>query len=356
MPLQDAFSNFTRRDWERETVEETIRLAVIGIGGFTRQRALPAIADSACCETTVLVASPPESVADVAETYGVDHVVDYDPFLEGACVDAYDAVYIAAPNAVHGEYATAAADFGKHVLCEKPLETTVERARAVVDACAEAGVTLMTAYRLQTEPTVRRTRELVQDGIIGDVVQVHGGFSHPLLEQADPDTWRLDPDVAGGGALVDLGIYPLNTIRFVLACEPTGVYATTWSEDPPFADVDEHVAIQLEYETGATASCTASFDAHARSALELVGTDGMIDIESPFGGVVPQEMTVESGDVRMEYTGPRVDEVREEFDYFGYCVLTGTDPEPDGEDGLADLRAIEAAYESAETGLRVSLE
>ena len=356
MPLENTLSNFTRRDWEHEATDGTIRLAVVGVGGFARQRALPAIADSACCVTTVLVASPPESAATVAETYAVDHVVDYDPFLEGARVDAYDAVYIAAPNAVHRQYATAAAAFGKHVLCEKPLETTVERAREIVAACADADVTLMTAYRLQTEPTVRRTRELVREGVIGDIVQVHGGFSHPLLETAEPDTWRLDPEAAGGGALVDLGIYPLNTIRFVLACEPTGVYATTRSEDPPFADVDEHVAIQLEYETGATASCTASFDAHASSALELVGTDGMIDIKSPFGGVVPQEMTVESGDVRMEYTGPRVDEVREEFDYFGYCVLTGTDPEPDGEDGVADLRAIEAAYESAETGQRVALE
>jgi len=82
----------------------------------------------------------------------------------------------------------------------------------------------------------------------------------------------------------------------------------------------------------------------------------MIDIESPFGGRVLQEMVIESGDMRMEYTGPSVDEVREEFDYFGYCVLTGTDPEPDGEDGLADLCSIEAAYESAETGRRVSLE
>ena len=356
MALEEAFANFTKRDWERESPDGTVRLAVVGIGGFARQRALPAIAAGDYCETTVLVTSSPDRVADVAEKYGVETAVDYDAFLAGDSRDAYDAVYVAAPNALHGPYATAAAEFGKHVICEKPLETTAERARAVVDACADAGVTLMTAYRLQTEPTVRRTRELVREGVIGDVVQVHGGFSHPLLAHAGPDTWRLDPDLAGGGALVDLGVYPLNTIRFVLECEPTGVYATTHSSGGPFADVDEHVAFQLEYGTGATASCTASFDAHAHSALELVGTEGMIDIASPFGGVVPQEIVVESGDMRMEYTGPRIDEVREEFDYFGYCVLTGTDPEPDGEDGLADLRAIEAAYESAETGRRVSLE
>jgi len=356
MALEDAFANFTRRDWECESTAGTVRLAVIGVGGFARQRALPGIADSNRCETTVLVARPPERVTDIAETYGVDHIVDYDDFLAGECVDAYDAIYVAAPNDVHGEYATTAAEFGKHVLCEKPLEITVDRAQAVVDACNDAGVTLMTAYRLQTEPTVRRTRELVSEGVIGDVVQVHGGFSHPLLATVDPDTWRLDPEVAGGGALVDLGIYSLNTIRFILESELNSVYATTRSEGGPFADVDEHVAFQLEYESGATASCTASFDAHARSALELVGTGGMIDIESPFGGRVLQEMVIESGDMRMEYTGPSVDEVREEFDYFGYCVLTGTDPEPDGEDRLADLCSIEAAYESAETGRRVSLE
>ncbi|WP_226482586.1 D-xylose 1-dehydrogenase Gfo6 [Natrinema amylolyticum] len=356
MALEDAFANFTRRDWERESVAGTVRLAVIGIGGFARQRALPAIDEGTYCETTVLVTSSPDQAADVAETYDVPHVIDYDEFLAGERTEAYDGIYVAAPNAFHGEYATAAAAFGKHVLCEKPLEITAERAREIVDACADAGVTLMTAYRLQTEPTVRRTRELVREGVIGNVVQVHGGFSNPLLEHASSDTWRLDPDLAGGGALVDLGVYPLNTIRFLLDCEPTEVYATTRSSGEAFDAVEEQIAFQLEFETGATASCTASLDAHARSALELVGTEGMIDIESPFGGVVPQEMVVESGDVRMEYTGPPVDEVREEFDYFSYCVLTGTDPEPDGEDGLADLQAIEAAYESAETGCRIEFE
>ncbi len=333
-----------------------VRLAVVGVGGFARQRALPATAEGTYCETTALVTSSPERATDVAETYDVDAVVDYDAFLAGERADAYDAVYVATPNATHGRYAIAAAERGKHVVYEKPLETTVDRAREVVDACEGAGVTLMTAYRLQTEPTVRRTRELVREDALGEVVQVHGGFSNPLLEGAGPDSWRLDPDLAGGGALVDLGIYPLNTIRFLLGCEPTGVYATTHSSGGPFAAVDEHAAFQFEYETGAAASCTASFDAHASSRLELVGTDGAVHVESPFGGVVSQEMTVESGDVRMEYTGSPVDEVREEFDYFGYCVLTGTDPEPDGADGVVDLRAVEAAYESAETGCRVALE
>ncbi|RKD93263.1 D-xylose 1-dehydrogenase Gfo6 [Halopiger aswanensis] len=356
MALEDAFDDFTRRDWAETTVDGTVRLAIVGIGGFARNRALPGIAAGEYCETTVLVTGSPDRARTIAEEFDVNHVIDYDAFRAGDHAETYDAVYVATPNATHGEYAIAAAEHGKHVLCEKPLETTVERAEEIVDTCRDNGVALMTAYRLQTEPVVRRTRELVQNGAIGTVVQVHGAFSHPLLEHTGPETWRLDPDLAGGGALVDLGVYPLNTTRYLLGCEPTAVYATTHSSGGPFAAVDEHVAFQLEFSTDATASCTASFDAHASSQLELVGTNGKIAIASPFGGVVPQDIVVESGEMRMEYTGPPVDEVREEFDYFGYCVLTDTDPEPDGADGVADLHAIEAAYESAETGRRIDLE
>ncbi|MFC4248702.1 D-xylose 1-dehydrogenase Gfo6 [Natribaculum luteum] len=356
MALEEYFTDFGRRDWERDVVDGTVRMAVIGIGGFARNRALPAIQESDYCTTTILVSGSPAAASDVAETFEAEAVVDYEAFLEGDRSDAYDAVYVATPNALHGEYAIAAARRGKHVISEKPLETTVETAREVVDVCADAGVTLMTAYRLQLEPTVRRTREIVRDGLIGDVVQAHGGFSNPILETAGPDSWRLDADLAGGGALVDLGVYPMNTVRYLLDCDPVSVYACARSSGGPFADVDEHVSFQLEFPSDTTASCTASFNAHAQSQLQLVGTDGLVSITSPFGGVVPQDIRVESGDMSMEYTGEPIDEVREEFDYFGYCVLTGTTPEPDGEDGIQDLRAIDAAYESAEVGRRIDLE
>ncbi|GAB3040309.1 D-xylose 1-dehydrogenase Gfo6 [Natronobiforma cellulositropha] len=355
MALERYFVDFTERDWERESVSGTVRMAVVGVGGFARERALPAIDASAYTDATVLVSGSPDSTREVADEFGVEHVIGYDAFLDGVLTDTYDAVYVATPNAFHGRYATAAADYGKHVICEKPLETTPARAREVVDACAEAGVTLMTAYRLQCEPTVRRTRELVRDGVIGDVVQIHGGFSNPLLANTTPDTWRLDADLAGGGALVDLGVYPLNTVRFVLDTDPVSVYASTTSTDDAFAAVDQHVAFQLEFPGGATASCTASFDAHANSQLQLIGTEGSVWIASPFGGVVPHEIVVESGDMCMEYTGRPTDEVREEFAYFGYCVLTETTPEPDGHDGLTDAAIIDAAYDAAGSDRRVEL-
>lgn len=356
MPLETYFEAFDRRDWEVEEPDGTVRIAVLGIGGFAKNRALPAIAEARYCEATVLVTGSPGTASAVAESFDIDTVIDYDTFLAGETAAAYDAVYIATPNATHGDYAIRAAAQGKHVICEKPLDASMQEARRIIDACREAGVTLMTAYRLQLEPAVRRTRELMHDGVIGKIVQLHAGFSHNILEYAGPDTWRLDPELAGGGALMDLGIYPLNTIRFLLEDDPVSTSATTHSIDEAFTHVDEHVAFLLEFPGGITASCSASFNAHGTSGLRIVGSEGMVSISSPFGGVVPHDIYVECGDVAMEYRGSPADEVVEEFAYFGYCVLTGDDPAPDGEDGLRDLEAIDAIYEAAETGKRVAIE
>ncbi|MFC7223427.1 D-xylose 1-dehydrogenase Gfo6 [Halalkalicoccus sp. GCM10025322] len=354
MDLDGYFEAFTRRDWL--TIEEGhVRIAVIGLGGFARNRALPAIQDGRFCETTVLVSGSPEKAEGVASEFGIERVIDYEAFHDGDASEAYDAVYVATPPAFHEEYAKTATRLEKHVLCEKPLATDISGAERMVEACAEAGVVLMTAYRLRTEPSIRRMREMIADGAIGEPVQVHGGFSTRLLDHADSDSWRLDPEVAGGGALMDLGVYPLNTARFLLGVDPETVQATTHSSGPPFDRVDEHAAFQLAFPEGASASCTASFDAHPDSRLQVLGTDGQLLIREPFGGDVSQELVVERGESHTEYTGTPVDEVREEFDYFAHCIIAGGDCETDGEDGLADLRAIEAAYESAETGERVEI-
>ncbi len=354
MDLDDYFEAFTRRDWQTGR-DGTVRIAVIGLGGFARNRALPAITNAEFCASTVLVSGSPGKAANAAEEFGVDRVLDYEAFHGGEAIEAYDAVYVATPPAFHEDYTETAAEHGKHVLCEKPLAATLEGADRMVEACNEADVVLMTAYRLRTEPAIRRMRELIADGVIGEPVQVHGGFSSRLLDHADPGTWRLHPDIAGGGTLMDLGVYPLNTVRFLLGTDPDAVYAETTTGEAPFDRVEKHATVQLAFPGGVSAACTASFDAHPDSRLQVLGTDGQVLVRSPFGGDVAQEIVVERGETATQYRGPAVDEVREEFDYFAHCVLGGGECETDGEDGLADLRVIEAAYEAAETGRRVSL-
>lgn len=154
----------------------------------------------------------------------------------------------------------------------------------MIEACVEGGVTLMTAYRLRTEPAVRRMRELIRDGVIGTPVQVKGGFSSRLLDTIDPDSWRLDPDIAGGGALLDLGVYPLDITRFLLDSDPGAVRAETTSHTDPFDRVEEHAALLLSFPDGTTASCTASFNAHSDNRLQVLGTDGQVLIREPLRG------------------------------------------------------------------------
>lgn len=358
MKLEAYLDEFNARDWEPDTEPEgrPLRMAVIGLGGFALNRALPAIKQTTHCETTVVVSGSSEKAGMVATQFEADHTLDYEEFHAGKATDAYDAVYIATPPAFHLEYAETAADHGKHVLCEKPMEATAERAERMVRNCEEAGVTLMIAYRLQTEPAVRRLRELIHDGFIGEPVYLHGQFSSKILDNdRTDDVWRVNPDVAGGGALMDLGIYPLNTSRFLLGTDPVAVQARTATPHEEFAGVDEHVSFQLSFPDEVTGSFTASFNAHRDSRLQVVGTEGRVLIESAFGALVNRDNVIERGDMHTEFTGPYVNEVVEEFEYFATKVLTETSPEPDGSHGLTDLEVMTEAYESAETGSWVTL-
>jgi len=160
-------------------------------------------------------------------------------------------VYVATPNATHLEYVEAAAAQGKAVLCEKPLEATLDRARRLVAACREADAPLMVGYRMQTDPAVRRLRELIEAGVAGDVIHVHATMSQTMLGELDgeEDQWRLDPELSGGGALMDLGVYPLNTTRFALGADPVRVSA--FGNQHVFGrntDIIDQGTVSIEYE------------------------------------------------------------------------------------------------------------
>ena len=360
MNLDAYVENFAARDW-RTAGEGTVRVALLGLGGFAREHVLPALEGHAAtdrtqfCEVSAFISGSTGKAESVADEYGVETVLTYDEFEAGEGVDAFDAVYVAGPNALHLDYARTAADHGKHVLCEKPIETSADRAREMVRVCEEAGVTLMVAYRPQVEPAHRRLREMVRDGALGDPVAFHGWFTGHVLNQGPPDQWRLDPELAGGGALMDVGVYPLNAVRFLLDSDPIAAQATTSAPDDEFEGMDEHVAFQLEFPGDATASCTASYSAQADDRLRLVGTEGEVAMSPAFNSEIHPTLEIEAGDERAEYAGPYVNEVAEEFDYFAHCVLTGADPEPDGRDSVADMEAVEAIYESAESGRRVEV-
>ncbi|MFB6135624.1 MAG: D-xylose 1-dehydrogenase Gfo6 [Halobacteriaceae archaeon] len=355
MDIATAMDEVAERDWEERSVPP-VRLALVGVGGFVRRRALPALDDSDYCTAAALVTGDLDDARHVAGEHGVETILTYEEFHGGAATDAYDAVYVATPNAHHLRVVETAAEQGKPVLCEKPLEATVERAERLVSACQSGDVPLMTAYRLQADPVVRRARELVAGGAIGDPVKVHGEFSVDLLAaDPDPDQWRLDADLAGGGALVDLGVYPLNTTRFVLDADPAAVHGTTATTGPPFDDVEEHVAFEARFPGVATGVFTASYRAHVEDRLQVLGTGGQVELENAFYAEAHRTLRVERDGKRWTVEGEGTNEVREEFDYFAHALRNGAPLEPDGEDGLTDMRTIEAVYEADRTGERVTL-
>lgn len=349
MPCEISIDEFTNRDWQSGT-DGTVRFAHVGLGWWTIEEAMPAIDDSDLCENAVVVSGEREKSERVAADHPtVTHALDYDAFKDGTARNAYDAVYVATPNALHLPYVRAAAEHGKAVLCEKPMEASVERAERMMDCCRENNTTMMIAYRMQTDPAVRRTRELVLAGQIGEPVGIHGHMSQPLLDIIpDPDQWRLDPDLSGYGATVmDLGIYPLNTARFVLDADPVAVRSELRSEHGAFDAVpDEHASFTVTFPDDVLADCTTSQNAHRVSHFRILGTEGEITLEPVFFPDQTRRMTVRKSDTVLEIEVPPVNQMTEEFDYFADRLLTERTPHPDGEHGLIDLRTIRAIHEA----------
>jgi xylose dehydrogenase (NAD/NADP) len=339
--MHEAFTDVRERDWDTGA-EGTVRLAVVGCGGFARGVVLPAVDDCDYLQATVGVSGSEGNRTAVAERFGLE-TTDYDGYAAGDLAAAYDAVYVATPNRRHLPHAETAAEQGKAVVCEKPLEATAARAERLVEACAD--VPLMTAYRMQTDPLVRRLREFIRAGGIGSVYKLAGDFSFPvLMGSRGPDQWRLDADLAGGGALMDVGVYPLNTTRFLLDAEPAWVDGHTRTGGP-YADVDRDVAFRVGFdEPDAVGSFTASFAGHPNADLTIHGDEGVVRLFDAFQPDRGRRLVVETDDHSYELAGAGGGDVREEFDYFAHAVLTGSEVEPDGADGLADVQLMERVY------------
>ncbi|TYL37753.1 glucose-fructose oxidoreductase [Natronococcus pandeyae] len=356
--MHDWIDSYEERDWQT-TEDGTVRYALIGLGWWTVDVAIPAIESSDLGEVSVLVSSSTEKAAEIAEDNDVEHGISYDEYHDGAASDAYDAVYIGTPNAFHLEYAETAAELGKAVLCEKPMEATVERAEQMVETCEEEDVPLMVAYRMQTEPAVRRARELIESGFVGDPVSVYGANSQPLLEMIpDHDQWRLDPDITGyGTSVMDLGIYSINTARYLLQQDPVTVQSQMSSHHEAFDDVpDERSSSTLLFEDDVHMISTSSQRAHEDTHLKVTGTEGTIELDPAFHGEA--SLRLSRGDLTVEVEHGTFDaerEVQEVFDYFADRVLTDGEIHPDGRHGLVDMQVIEAIHRAADEGEPVDL-
>jgi len=359
MDLAELRERFTERDWQQTDPDpdDPLRFAMIGLGWWTVEKMIPAVEAEPGIETSVLVSSTAEKAERVADEANVDAVgIDYDSFHDGEVVEAYDAVYVCTPNALHLPYVETAAELDKAVLCEKPLESTAERAAELADAAE--GIPLMTAYRMHTEPSIRVAKTLFEEGYLGEPVAVQGHMTQDVLHIAGAGSWRLNRDLAGPGASVtDLGIYPINTARYVMGSDPVAAHASMYSEHEAFEEVpDEAASFLIEYDNGVAGSYTASQRAQLSGSLRIIGTEGEVRLEPAFFNDDRSELTIRTGDDDITDTTiafPTVDQMQVEAAYFADCLRDGREFEADAEHGLLDMKAIEAVYEAAERGERV---
>jgi predicted dehydrogenase len=325
-----------------------VRYAVVGLGHIAQVAVLPAFAHAR--ENSVLaalVSDDPRKLAALKKKYRVELSAPYDEYE--SVLEQVDAVYIALPNSMHAEYTIRAARAGVHVLCEKPLAVTVEECEQMIDAAANAGVKLMVAYRLHFEHVNLKASDLVKRGRIGRPKFFNSSFSM-TVRSGDIRTKKA----LGGGTLYDIGVYCINAARYLFRAEPIEVMACSVNGAPDkFPEIDESTASVLRFDGGRIASFVTSFNAADVASYRVTGTRGSLRVDPAYEYAegLAYELTVD-GRVTRHKTGKR-DQFAPELVYFSDCILKNRDPEPSGEEGLQDVRIVQALYESAETGKAV---
>jgi predicted dehydrogenase len=341
--------------------EERIGFAIIGLGRLALEEILPAFAESMKAKPVALVSGSPEKLRTVAAQYGIKaaNCYSYERFDEIADNPEIKAVYIVLPNAMHREFAERAAKAGKHVLTEKPMTVTSKDGQAMVDACARAGVHLMVAYRVQYEPYNRRAMEMVRDGRYGRLV----GFNAINTQTVAADgaqQWRHKKAMAGGGSLFDIGLYCLNTARFLTGEEPIEIFATKYSppNDPRFAEVEETVSFMLRFPSDTIANCLTSYGGRDDKHQRLNFATAVVDMPNAYLYQGQQMVVIGRQDdatSQNELVLTPKNQFAAEIDHMADCVMTGRRPFTPGEEGVQDHKLMEAIYRSADTGKPVTL-
>lgn len=341
--------------------EERVGFAIVGLGRLSLEEVLPAFGKCLKAKPVALVSGTPAKLKAVARQYGIADTAcySYEDFDRIRDNPEIKAVYIVLPNAMHRSFCERAAKAGKHVLTEKPMSVSSKDGQAMVEACRAAKVKLMVAYRIQYEPYNRHARELVRSKQYGRLVAYHGVNTQTVAQDGERQ-WRHKKDMAGGGSLVDIGLYCLNTARFITGEEPIEVFAHTYSPpgDARYAEVEETVQFTLRFPSNTFANCLTSYGGRDDKYQRLNLEGATLDMPNAFLYEGQRLSVIERADKvtrNGELTLERKDQFAQEIDHMAECVLTGREPWTPGEEGVQDHKLMEAIYESARTGQPVKL-
>ena len=328
----------------RQVSGPKVRYAVVGGGWISQAAFMPGIAQTGNSELTALVTGDPEKAKELGERYGLKSF-SYDAYREALRSGLFDAVYLALPNGMHRDFAVPALEAGLHVLLEKPMATSVADCEAIIAAAQGANAKLMIAYRLHFERGTLEAIERVRRGEIGEPLvfsSVFGQHVAPENHRARQGYWA--------GPVPDMGTYPINAARNLFGDEPVAVTARgVRRPDSPF-DCDETVTVILRFPGERIAQFTVSYATDAVDEYRIVGTKGDLAMSPGFMFGVGLKGRLTVGGETKELDFPSVDQFGAQTRYFSDCILNDRAPEPDGEEGLADVRVLAAVERSLETG------
>ena len=329
-----------------------LRVAIMGLGSYGT-RVAEAMKDCKRARLTGIVSGTPSKITSWQQKYGIPekNCYNYENFDSIKDNPDIDVVYVITPNALHKDFVIRAAKAGKHVICEKPMAVNAKEGQEMVDACKKANVKLLVGYRMHFEPKTLEIIRMRKAGELGKVLFFQGlsGFT-----AGDPKQWRLNKALAGGGAMMDIGIYSINGARYMIGEEPVWVTAQETKTNPEKfkPGVDETIQFQLGFPGGAVASCLSTYNMSNLDRFFLNGSAGYAEL-LPATGYGP----IKGRTNKCELTQPHITHQTVQMDEMAAIILDGKQPEVpvDGEEAVRDLKIIDAIYEAVKTGKKVAL-
>ncbi|MFM1912290.1 MAG: hypothetical protein RIR51_128 [Bacteroidota bacterium] len=327
--------------------EKVLRVALLGLGSYA-ERVANAMQDCKRARITGLISGTPSKLESWSSKYGVkkENCFTYENLEEIMNREDIDAVYIITPNSLHKPFAERVAKCKKHVISEKPMALNAKEGEEMIKICKEQGVQLLVGYRMHFEAI---TQEIVKKQRAGEFGQTlfFQGLSGFII--GDPNQWRLNAALAGGGAMMDIGIYSINGARYMLGEEPIWVTAQETKTNPvKFKEgVDETITFQMGFPSGAIASCLSTYSLNNLDKFYLNGTKGFAEMQ-PSTGYGPIKGRTNKGEIKAEHRTHQT----VQMDNFAAIILDGEKPfiPVDGEEGLKDLKIIDAIFKAVKSG------
>jgi predicted dehydrogenase len=332
--------------------ERKLGFALVGLGSLSTNQIAPALQKTKHCRLAGIVTGTPAKAVKWKAQYGIPDksIYNYDTMARMADNRDIDVVYVVTPNALHARDTIKAARAGKHILCEKPMEVSTEKCQQMIDEVKRAGRQLAIGYRCRFEPHHLAMLRIAQQKELGDVRLIESAFGFSI---GDPSQWRISKALAGGGPLMDVGIYAIQSAEMIAGAYPIAVSAMTNKTDPvKFKDVEESMTYELKFPNGISASCTTTYKVNGMNRTTAYADNGSFGLTPAFN--YDGNKGWRSDNKPLE--APEVDQFATEMDNFADCIINNRPTSVPGEMGLRDVRTMMALYEAARTGRTVSLE